>query len=283
MTKKYDAAVKELIDAHGTDCGRYFARRLGIPATKVSIIESDTSSVSMQADKVFQLGQGEGLLHAELQSSWEGDVPDVMLGYNVFLDRRYGPPVKSVVVLLRPEANATNITGRLQRVGPDGSVYLDFRYDVIRLWEESFRALLDAGLGLLPLALLTNDARADLPAAFQQAEERLQRANLPAEGAARLRTISFVLMGLRYNEEVIRNLYQGVTAMEESTTYQFILRQGAAREAHKILLRQGQRKWGTPSQEIQAAIRGIEDLERLERMGEAVLDVAGWQELLSVP
>src|SRR5205809_1132142 len=82
------------------------------------------------------------------------------------------------------------------RVGPDGEVYLDFKYGVVRVWEEPLQALLDAGLGLLPLALLTNEARADLPAAFRQVEERLKQAGPPAEQARDLRGVSFVLLGL---------------------------------------------------------------------------------------
>jgi hypothetical protein len=283
MAKKFDAALKELIDGHDAEWGRYLAARVGVAAPDPEIIESDVSSVTMQADKVFHLGGDAGLLHAELQSSWEGDVPDVLLGYNVFLDRRYGPPVKSVVVLLRPEANATNITGRLQRVGPDGEVYLDFTYAVIRVWEEPLEALLNAGLGLLPLALLTDEARADLPAAFQQVEERLKQANLPAEKLADLRAISFVLLGLRYVDDVIRALFRGVAAMEESTTYQYILRQGAAREAQKLLLRHGARKWGPPGEDILATVRGINDLDRLERMDDALPTASSWQELLATP
>jgi hypothetical protein len=256
---------------------------VGVAAPDPEIIESDVSSVTMQADKVFRLSGDAGLLHAELQSSWEGDVPDILLGYNVFLDRRYGPPVKSVVVLLRPEANASNITGRLQRVGPDGRVYLDFTYGVIRVWEEPLEALLNAGLGLLPLALLTDEARADLPAAFQQVEERLKQANLPTQQVGDLRAISFVLLGLRYADDVIRSLFRGVTAMEESTTYQYILRRGAERELHKVLLVLGQEKWGLPSQEVETALRAVTDLDRLERMAIAVLSVSNWQELLATP
>jgi len=291
MAKKFDAALKELIDGYDAEWGRYLAARVGVVAPDPAILESDVSSVTLQADKVFRLGGDAGLLHAELQSSWEGDVPNFMLWYNVALDHRHGAPVTSVVVLLRPEANATNITGRLRRTGPDGRVYLDFTYGVIRVWEEPLEALLNAGLGLLPLALLTNEARADLPAAFQQVEERLKEANLPAERVNDLRAISFVLLGLRYSDDVIRGLFKGVTAMEESTTYQYILRKGEARgiqlgavaELHKVLLRQGRQKWGAPSEEVEATIRGISDLERLERMVDAVLPAAGWQELLGTP
>jgi hypothetical protein len=103
MAKKYDAALKELTDHHGPDLARYLAARVGVTAPNPEVMESDVSSITMQADKVFRLGGDSGLLHAELQSSWEGDVADVTLVYNVLLDRRYGSPVKSVVVCCGPK------------------------------------------------------------------------------------------------------------------------------------------------------------------------------------
>ena len=45
-------------------------------------------------------------------------------------------PVHSVIVLLRPTANATDLTGILEVPGADGRPYLTFRYTVVRVWQE---------------------------------------------------------------------------------------------------------------------------------------------------
>ena len=39
-------------------------------------------------------------------------------------------------------------------------------------------------------------------------------------------TSSYILLGLRYDEEVFHNAFQRVSGMKESSSYQFILREG---------------------------------------------------------
>ena len=46
------------------------------------------------------------------------------------------------------------------------------------------------------------------------------------------------------------------------------------------MLRLGRKRFGEPDEATQTALRSITDLERLERMSERLLDVAGWEELL---
>jgi hypothetical protein len=69
--------------------------------------------------------------------------------------------------------------------------------------------------------------------------------------------------------------------MRESSGYQLILDEGFVLEARKLLLRQGRRKFGPPAAEVEATIQAIDDLDRLERMSERLLDVTTWQELLA--
>jgi hypothetical protein len=71
--------------------------------------------------------------------------------------------------------------------------------------------------------------------------------------------------------------------MRESTTYQYILDEGRADEARRILLRQGRQRFGAPTGATESAINGITDLERLERMSDHILQAADWQDLLATP
>jgi Domain of unknown function (DUF4351) len=71
--------------------------------------------------------------------------------------------------------------------------------------------------------------------------------------------------------------------MEESTTFQWILEQGAIAEAQRMLLRQGRKRLGEPEENVRTALKAITDLDRLERLGEAVMDVSTWQKLLETP
>ncbi|HYT87432.1 MAG TPA: DUF4351 domain-containing protein [Gemmataceae bacterium] len=71
--------------------------------------------------------------------------------------------------------------------------------------------------------------------------------------------------------------------MHESDTYLAILDEGAIKEARKLVLRIGQKKFGPPPDAVVTMVQGIEELERLERLQERILDVSSWQELLQLP
>ena len=58
---------------------------------------------------------------------------------------------------------------------------------------------------------------------------------------------------------------------------------GQLEHAHKILLKQGRKRFGALNPETEAAIKGIHDLERLDRMIDVLWDVASWAELLGIP
>jgi hypothetical protein len=52
----------------------------------------------------------------------------------VLLKARHGLPVRSVVVLLRREADGPEMTGTVRHLLPDGRHYLEFRCEALRVW-----------------------------------------------------------------------------------------------------------------------------------------------------
>lgn len=58
---------------------------------------------------------------------------------------------------------------------------------------------------------------------------------------------------------------------------------GEIRQAQEMILRLGRKPFGTPSDEIAAAVHAIHDLPRLERIAERVFDASNWTELLATP
>jgi predicted transposase YdaD len=76
--------------------------------------------------------------------------------------------------------------------------------------------------------------------------------------------------------------------MEESVTYQAIIRKGeqrgelrgAIQELRKTLLRQSAIRFGPPSEQVRASIEGTNDLGRLESLSERLLLVNDWAALL---
>jgi predicted transposase YdaD len=129
-----------------------------------------------------------------------------------------------------------------------------------------------------------------------------------AEQASTLWNATRILMGLRYEEEQVDAIIEGVTAMlfgirgiEESSVYQGILRRGEAKgraegeakgraegraegEADGIreaLLISGRKKLGPPDENAVAKLAEIHDLDRLKLLLERILDVSSWDELLA--
>jgi hypothetical protein len=108
------------------------------------------------------------------------------------------------------------------------------------------------------------------------------------EQAATLWTATCLLMGLRYEEEQVDAIIEGVSAMlfgieglEESSVYQGIFRKGRVEEARQVLLLQGHEKFGPPDPRVEATIDTIADLGRLHDLIKRLLDVPTWEELLA--
>ncbi len=162
-----------------------------------------------------------------------------------------------------------------------------FEYDVVSVWQESVESFL-AVPGLSPLALLTDEAADDLPAAFDRFRQRLREPAIPDTVIPTLLTTSFSLCGLRHDATQIRELFMSLAqVLEDSTTYQWIISQGFARgeatEARKILLRIGRKRFGEPAESHRAALDGIVSLDRLEHLADRVIDATSWDDLLSTP
>jgi hypothetical protein len=96
-----------------------------------------------------------------------------------------------------------------------------------------------------------------------------------------------VLMGLRYERQLIDHLLRGVIAMEESTTYQAIveegLQKGAIQEAKKVLLLIGQDYLGVPGPHAKAAVDEVSSLENLEELIRRAPRASSWDDLLGLP
>ncbi len=75
--------------------------------------------------------------------------------------------------------------------------------------------------------------------------------------------------------------------MEESSTYQYVIEQGAERgrkaALQETLLDLATLRFGPPTPAITAALNSMEDPERLGRMRHRLLEAAGWDDLLATP
>lgn len=145
----YDATTKKLIQSHPADWLAY----LGLPARSITLVDADLSTVSADADKILVVDADPPYAgHLELQVKYKSDDALRFLGYNVLAERQVGLPVRTVVFLLRPEADGPGMRIPFHRQFPGEPSYLHFDFRVVRMWQEPVEALLNAGLGLLPLA-----------------------------------------------------------------------------------------------------------------------------------
>jgi predicted transposase YdaD len=285
MSMPFDATLKDLVQTYLHDYEMQIGLEEFEPLTPLNV---DLSTVTAATD--VALGQGNPpnrVVDLNFQSGAAADLAARGLLYNALLHHRFGVPIHSVVILLRPGADHNLLTGKLRYQGRKRKGRMDFAYEVVRMWQQPVRRFLTGGLGTLPLAPLCR-----LPAGItmQQAlgpivrriAERLEHEAAP-EDRAKLLSAAYVLTGLRVARDVAEQIFQGVRAMKESSTYQAILEEGQAEALQKTLLRQGRKRFGNPSDAVQAAIHAQADIGRLERMTESLLVVSTWQELLDTP
>ena len=63
-------------------------------------------------------------------------------------------------------------------------------------------------------------------------------------------------------------------------SYQKGIEMGTERALHLIPLRLGAKRFSAPTREIEATIRAIHDVARLEALTERILDAQSWDDLL---
>ena len=290
---RFDVSAKELV----WDDPAAWLDRLEIgPRGPVEVIDSDITALTAAADKVIRVGGPEPyLVNFELQSSHQTDLAETIWFRQAALFHRHRLPVLTVLVLLRREANSPRLTGSFEINMPDGWLTNRYNYRVIRLWGEDPEPYLTAGVNLVPLAPLANIAMPALPGLVERMAARINAE--PRPRSEKLWTATFLLMGLCYSEELVSRLLEGVQNMQESTTYQAILREGRNKgleegreegriaEAQHFLVRVGTKRIGKPNSAIVAAIEAIRDVERLESLGDRIVepDVRDWESLLAAP
>jgi len=290
VSKPYDATSKDLIEADPAGWVTF----LGCPVSpaQVRLVDADVSTVTADADKVILVeSPSPWLLHLEIQARWHAGLDRRLLRDNGLLQYRHSLPVASVVVILNSESNMSSLTGSLEMRPPIGRAWT-FAYEVIRVWERPASDFLAGPLGLLPLAPLANVRVMDLPSVVDAMKARIQREN-DHPLAAKLWAATYVMMGLRYDEPVIDMLLSGVKDMEDSVTYQALVRrglqqglqqglqEGALSEAKRMLIVAGQPKLGRPSPSVDAAVAAITDPARLESLVARIYSASSWDELLT--
>ncbi len=170
--KPYDPTLKALVETAPESWPVLF----GQPAAPTEVIDADLATVSGAADKVLRVSANPPyLLHLEFVSGHDAAVlPRKLHARNALLEDRHDLPVRSGVVLLRPQADSPQVTGVYQRGYPGEAPYLILRYQAVRVWQLAPEPLLQGGLGLLPLAPISAKTEAELPGIIEAMGRRLR-------------------------------------------------------------------------------------------------------------
>jgi hypothetical protein len=277
MSKPYDAAAKELFELDPAG----WAALLGVtaPPDRIRLIDSELSTASAAADKVVWVDADPPfVLDVEFQSGRDPDAPAQLLMYSAVLHRRRKVPVRSVLVVLAPSADSPAYSGEYgMELG--GRRVLDFRYDVVKVWELPHAALLAGPLATLPLAPVADVPAADAEGVFRRAADRL-RAEADPGAAGKLLTALGILLVKRYGEMTAEEWMTNYPELRVFRVYRALDQADAVRETVR---RQGRKKFGEPTAEQSAALDARTDLAALESLAERLLDVATWDELLAAP
>ncbi len=206
------------------------------PGAVVETFDADLSSTktafcrtfSADADRLIRVSNVPRpcLYHIELQASYNARFDERVHWHNALARYEYRLPVRSVAFLLRKAADGPNLRGTIDDT--DGVHRLQFGYAVVRLWQQDVAQLLAGGLAALPLAPLAAKSPREAADAVYAVHDRLYR-EIDAQKARELSTATFILLGLSYEDAFLKTLTIGVHKMQESSFYQMILREGAAR------------------------------------------------------
>lgn len=189
-------------------------------------------------------------------------------------------PVHTVIVLLRPEAAHRNLEGLVHYAPRPQRGSMDFRYEVVRLWERPADDLLAGDLGVAPLAVL-GKLSGEVPLADALANV-VQRAisEAPPERGKRLLTDALLLTGLRVKRHLVASIFRGVHVMRESDTYLMIVDEGKEKQAKQAILLFGEERFGPADDTIKTQLESVSDLDRLNRMIRRAAKASGWREVL---
>jgi hypothetical protein len=282
MALTFDATLKDM----GRDSPAGFLAAFDRPpAAPVQLLNVDLSTVTTAADLIPGLGDPlEEIIHLDFQSSAAAWKHADLMVYHALLFAHHHVPVHTLLLLLRPEAAHSNMTGAIRYAPRPGRGRMDFSYEVVRLWQRPAEELLGADLGVALLALLGRlpqelSLEDGLTAVAQRLVERLQK-EAPPERVKKLLTDAFLLTGLRVRRDVAARIFRGVRAMQESDTYLAILDEGQEKFAKKAILAVGEERLGPAEESVKVQLNNISDLDRLERMVRRAAIATSWQEIL---
>lgn len=285
MAMTFDATLKDMGSQSPQGFLAVFDRP---PNSPVTLLNVDLSTVTAAADLILGLGKPlEEIIQLDFQSSASAWKHADLMVYNALLYARYHVPVHTIMVLLRPQAEHSRVDGVVHYAPRLGRGSMDFRFELLRLWQRPVEDLLAADIGVTPLAMLGQLPMAVSPemalaAVAERVVERLTHEASPGQ-AKKLLTDALLLTGLRVKRDVVRKIFRGVQMLQDSDTYWMIIEEGEERATRENILAVGEERLGACAESVRAQLSGITDLGRLKRIVRRAAKAESWQEILDTP
>jgi predicted transposase/invertase (TIGR01784 family) len=265
----YDNISKFLVEQYSADFATWL---LGESIELTILSPTELSLEPIRADALILLQSDDVVLHCEFQTEPDPKMPFRMADYRLRVYRRF-PQKRMVQVVIYLRQTSSDLVYQTNFELDN----LESRFNVVRIWEVEPEVFLSTP-GLLPYAALgRNDAPEGM---LRQVVERLEKLPDLAE-KNNLMAATSILSGLRLERDLISRLIRS-EIMQESVIYQDILaegeQRGEIREAQTLILRQLARRVGNISPELQVRVKAL-SLDRLEELGEALLDFTGLADL----
>lgn len=283
--RPYDVSVSYLIELDPEG----WLDWIGLPADgPVESIETDVGTVLAEVDKFLLVnGPKPWIAHIEIQANRDPRLPARLLQYFGLVHYKRPERIETIVVLLRPEADGPEMTGRYAPQGDDGPTNATIEYHVVRLWERPADELVHGGIGVSPLAPLASVDQAQLSSIMAQIIERFRReADDPT--ASELRNVLTMLLNLRYDEEEVQAMLLDridLNELRDTPVYRAIAslsrEEGRIEEARRLLVELGTEKLGVPDEATAATLSATDDIVTLEQLLRRLLTASTWQELLT--
>jgi hypothetical protein len=244
--------------------------------SRVSIMDSDLSTVTAMADKVIRIADDSPwILHLEIQAWADPSLPR----YNAILHERHELPVVSVALLLVPSAEAPGMTGRYRVEAPLGEPW-EFAYRVVRVWQTPAQTLLEGPLALVPLAPISDVPLNKLHPVLAQTGDRIRRDSDPTRSAELLMMTGF-LVDLRYGIMTAKELAQQPLDPDKIGFFIGLKEAGARDELRKLIKRSGEKKLGPLAPGQVVLLDEIRSLEKMESLHDRLFDAKSWDDVFA--
>ena len=282
---RYDIVTKNALQKFPEDILQAVLERADFKF--VEFVEGEFTTVEIRrTDSLIKVKLGDELVLVHIEFQVGDSTPLEMVRRNIgYLGRcyeRYGLPILSHVIYLRPNAGRNDPGGYRQDI-PNHRFIVE--YKVIRLIELDGQSVFETqNAGLMPFAPLMQppEGMEQLQWAIQ-CNENTKRLSLPTDIRSNLLVSQWIMSGLIHPHQAI-NGFLSEAIMQESSVYEHLVQtageeyyqqgieQGARRNAIKSLVKVLEFKFdGRAVQALRPALESIQDLPRLEKLHDEAL------------